>query len=242
MEQKSNGALISSIVIVVLLIVGGAYFLSNKAAPKQGEGRIVVGITDPAQNMGTVSSVVVTVNQVQLHSETQGWITVSSDTKQYDLVSLNQSNTVSLYADASVSAGTYNQVRLDIGKVVVTDSGVTHEAKLPSGMLKITGNFIVKEGETSSAVFDFKADQSIHITGNSQYIFTPVISLKSESSVKVEINAKNEVKIIGGKTETDGDFEMDIKGEIRARLGDKEDIDIENELNNIDINNLDADL
>lgn len=220
-------------IVALLVIIGGVYFLSKKSsapAPysQSGKGRVVVAIKDAAQNMGTISSVVVTVNKVQLGSEENGWITVSTATKNYDLIALKQSNITSLYGDATVPAGTYNQIRLDISKVVITDNGVAHDAKLPSGVLKIDGNFVVKDGQTSTVVFDFKADKSIHITGNGKYIFAPVINLEVKGDVKVDINEKDEVESAEGDKEIDEDFGMDEKGEVKVNFEAK-DLDFEND-------------
>ena len=176
--------------------------------------------------MGTISSVVVTVNQVELNSEEKGLVTLSTATKDYDLIALKQSNMTSLYADATVPAGTYNQIRLDISKVVITDNGAVHEAKLPSGALKINGNFIIKDGEASTVVFDFKADKSLHVTGNGKYIFAPVINLKVQGDVKVEVNDKDEVNSENGDSEINENLGVDEKGELRAnfeaKIGDFE--------------------
>lgn len=208
-------------IVALLLIVFGVYFLSNKSsAPlsQSGKGRVVVAIKDETQKIGNISSVVVTVNKVELNSVEKGWVTVSTATKNYDLLALKQMNITSLYADATVPVGTYNQIRLDISKVVVTDNGVAHEAKLPSGVLKINGNFVVKDGETSTVVFDFKADKSVHITGNGKYIFAPVINLEVKGDTKVKVNEKDEVDSEEGDKEIDENFGMDAQGEVKINF------------------------
>lgn len=214
---------------LVALVVGASlYFLSQTSSyNQQAQGHIVFGITDAAENMGSVSSVFVTVNKVEMHSEIDGWITVSNETKQYDLLALKQSGKVSLLASSTVPVGTYNQVRLMVSKVVVVRNGVSEEAKLPSGELKLIGNIKVNADQTSSMVFDFIADKSLHLTGNGKFIFAPVVKTQTRSDIRVKLKLDDEVEIAGGKEENDEDAGMDEKGEMRKNFELKDKLDID---------------
>ncbi len=228
-----------SLVILGIVVVGvGAYLLSQQTSLQKGT--VAFGVTDAAGSMGDVSSVLVTINKVDVHDATSGWVTVSNETKQYDLLVLKQSGAVSLLASSSVAVGTYDQVRLMISKVIVVKSGVRVEAKLPSGELKIIGNIVVNADKTTSMVFDFMADKSLHTTGNGKLIFAPVIKIQKRTDAQVELKSNDEIDITGGKEENDENVGMDEKGEVRnnfelkgnLNIDENDDIQGENDDNN----------
>ncbi len=193
------------------------------------KGRAVFAITDAAADMNSVTSLKVTVDKVTVHSEVEGWITVSSNSKTYDLLELKAESKQELLADAQLSQGSYNQIRLDISNVVVTDSSGQHEAKLPSGQLKVNGNLEVKSGETATATFDFIADESLHITGKGEYIMAPVLQVETRGEADVEVQSDNRVEIKGGKLKTNSKIGMDINGnfEIGSKIAKDADLAIE---------------
>jgi len=227
-----NKNIILAISVIAILGVG-VYFLNEKSSynPKT-QGKIIFGITDAAANMGDVSAVLITVNRVQIHSEASGWVTVSNETKQYDLLALKQSGAISLLASSTAAIGTYDQVKLMISKVIVTKNGVQIEAKLPSGELKIVGNLVVNPDRTSSMVFDFIADKSLHITGNGKLIFAPVIKIKKQNDVSILIKSNGEINITGDKEDDDEEnVGMDEKGEIKNDFELKGQLDIDDDDN-----------
>jgi len=181
-------------------------------------GRAVFTITDAAANMGAVTSVKVTVDSVQVHSSTEGWVTVSGATQTFDLLQLRAQGTQALLADVNLKAGTYEQVRLDVSKVIVTDATGDHEAKLPSGDLKIIGDLTVSANSTSTATFDFIANESLHVTGNGEYILAPVVNLETKENADVDASSKSDVKIKSGRTKTKVKVGMDENGEVGEGL------------------------
>ena len=161
-------------------------------------GRTVITVKDPAVNMGSVSSVNVTVDSIQVHSQEQGWITASSTSKTFDLMKLNAKGSQSLLADLNLSAGNYDQTRLMISEVVVTDSSGSHQAKLPSGDLKIPGRFTVDANSTSTETLDFFANESLHVTGNGMYVMTPVLNVETRENAQVNDMDSENVMISSG--------------------------------------------
>ncbi len=215
MSKKS--IIIGALVIVAL---GVALFhlpvnKSTTSAPAAGQGKVVVGISDASTAIQGVSSIMLTVDTVEVQSAAQGWVTISSSSKQYDLLQLKQSGAVALLANANLHAGTYDQIRLTISKVLVTASGTVQEAKLPSGTLKIVGRIVVEEGKTATAVLDFKADKSLHATGNGKFILAPVVNLKTKSDASVEERSDDTLKINGGKNEDEVNVGMDEHGDTK---------------------------
>lgn len=183
------------------------------------KGIAVATITDAAANMGSVSSVNVTVDKVSVHSETEGWVNISSASHTYDLLQLKAQGTNAFLGQATLDAGTYNQIRVDISRVVVTDANGTHDAKLPSGELKIIGNFVVDANSTSTASFDFFANESLHVTGNGRYIMAPVVRMETRSNVSADIDGNSHVIIHGGSVTTNVKVGMDANGNIGAGMG-----------------------
>ncbi len=205
-----------------LTIIGGGL-----VPGANGSGRAVVGIADPTGSVGTVSSVKVTVDSVRVHSETQGWVTVSSTPKTIDLMALNASGKTSLLADAQIPAGNYTQIRLDVSKVVVTDANGTHEAKLPSGELKVKGEFIVTANHTSTAVFDFNANESLHLTGKGRFILTPVLHLETREDAEINERSSEDVEVKGGRIRTSVKVAMDVDGRVDVDVKVPADLDID---------------
>jgi hypothetical protein len=230
------------LVVGVLALAGagcGPSAPSNTSAPStpysntaptpsaMAKGRVVFVVKDASTDLSGVTSVMLTVDKVEAHSTSTGWVTVSSGTKQYDLLQLKKTGAAQLLADIQLSAGTYDQVRLDISKVMVTANGKTQEAKLPSHTLKLVGSLTVTGGQTSLMSFDFILDKSLHLTGNGMYILAPVVHLQSEDNADVEVDADESVKVNAGDIETDEQDGMDESGDMKANFELPEHLDID---------------
>ncbi len=182
------------------------------------QGRVVFTIADAAADMNSVSRVVVTIDSISVHSDTEGWVTVSSIPQTTDLLLLKAEGAQRLLADVKLKEGSYQQLRLDISKVVVTDNTGEHQAKLPSGELKIIGGFNVSANSTSTAKFDFIADESLHRTGNGEYILAPVVQLETREDADVDVKADNKVEVKNGHVKTNIKVGMDVDGNVGVGL------------------------
>ncbi len=209
-----------------IILTLAVLFLAIACAPAAGLGRAVFTITDAAANIGSVTSIKVTIDSVQVHSAEEGWVTVSSKTQTFDLLKLKASGTQALLADLSLKPGTYEQVRLEVTKVVVTDSTGDHTAKLPSGDLKIVGELKVNANSTSTAKFDFLADESLHVTGKGEYILAPVVHLETKEDVDVDDHDEEDVKVEHGKVHTDEEVGMDEEGNVGIGLKIKRELNL----------------
>ncbi len=212
-------------VFAVLLLAGcaaeGNYQSSSSGSSggtSQQSGRAVYTMTDAAADMGAVTSVKVTVDSVRARSEAGSWVDLSSSRQTYDLLQLKAEGKQAVMADAALWEGNYNEVRLGISKVVVTDSEGDHEAKLPSNELKIKGEFTVKANSTAVAVFDFQADESLHTTGQGEYVMAPVVQLETRENAQVTVRG-NEAIISGGSVRTRVKVGMDVNGNVGVGLG-----------------------
>jgi hypothetical protein len=176
-------------------------------------GRVVFGITDAAADMGTVTNVKITIDSIKVRAENDNWVTVSSSQQTYDLLELKAQGATALLVDAQIPNGTYTETRLEISKVIVTDAQGDHEAKLPSGELKLKGDIVVEGNSTSSAVFDFLADKSLHTTGNGQYVLAPVVKVETKQDTEVAVE-NGKIRVIGGTVRTSTTVGMDLNGNV----------------------------
>ena len=199
---------------------------TNQQTQVQTQGRVVFGISDAAANMNSVTRVMVTIDKVEVHSDAKGWFEVSSEPMTYNLLELKASGKLGLLANAQLDEGNYNQIRLDISKVMITDVQGEHDAKLPSNELKINSDFEVKENSTSTAAFDFAADESLHVTGNGKYIMTPVVQVDIKEDADVNVKPDNSIEIKGGKTKGSIKVGMDLNGNVGVGIRVPADVNI----------------
>ena len=210
--EKLSGFLLA-LTVLISACIGGQYGATT------GTGRTVFGITDAAMDMGSVTSVMVTITGISAHNvESDSWVQVSSNLKTFDLLQLKNSNEISLAGDANIQSGMYNQVRLDISKVVVTTNNVEEEAKLPSGVLKINTDLQVEANKTSVVTFDFIADESLHTTGNGKIIMAPVIQITSQKEADVDVSADSKITVKSGTKTHESKVGMDIDGNVGVGL------------------------
>ncbi|MFA5105967.1 MAG: DUF4382 domain-containing protein [Candidatus Micrarchaeia archaeon] len=217
-----------ALLILVLLFAGCAQQQASPPAggagtggsypPAATQGRAVFTIADKAADMGAVTSVKVTVDSVSVQSATKGWVTVSTAPHTYDLLQLKASGNQQVLADSSLDQGAYSQARLQISSVMVTDASGEHEAKLPSGDMKIEGNFNVDANSTSAVSFDFLADKSLHVTGKGEYILAPVVHMQARERAQVSAGAGANVQVSGGTLTIDKTVGMDENGTVGVNV------------------------
>lgn len=225
--MKNNKAQVAVIVMVLILVVAlavGFYIYSGRMSSSTSkanmqQGRMVFAITDAAKDLNGVTNIYLTVNSVQAHSTTEGWVTVSSAEKTYDLIALRNSGELDLAADANVSVGMYDQVRLEVTKVEVVDANGTHEAKLPSNELKIDTDLNISNNSTATAKFDFIADESLHMTGNGEYILAPVVQVETRENADVSETSDGKVRVDNGRVKLNDKFGMDENGTVGVGVG-----------------------
>ncbi len=200
LNKKAQAGIVIALMIVAIIGIG--FYLYKTGAVKYPtapeQGRVVFAIKDKAADMGSISQVIITVDKVQAHSETQSWVDISTTSKTYDLIQLKTKGELAVIADGNIKAGSYDQIKLDVSKVTVVDSQGTHEAKLPSNELKINVDMQVDNNSTATATFDFIADESLHVTGNGKYIFAPVVKVQTRSNAQVNNKFNKGIEIKEG--------------------------------------------
>jgi len=212
MKQKIN--FIGPILAVLLLTIMTACTVQVSQTITQANGRVVMTVTDAAVNVKDITSIKLTVDKVSLHSDANGWVDVSSSQHTYDLLALKANSNNALLADLSLAPARYDQMRLDVSSVTITDANGSHDAKMPLNTLRLNGEIVVLSNRTSTVSFDFIADQSVFKTDNDQYIFAPVIQLESRTDGGADTAQNDNVLLFGGTVQTSSRVGMDTLGNL----------------------------
>ena len=187
---------------------------TNVTTPTVINGRVVMTVTDAAANMNNVTDVNITINSVAFHSQEKNWVTVSSPKLTYDLVALKLSGNQALLTDLSLPPAHYDQIRLEVSGVTVTDANGTHDAMMPSNTLLLNGEIVVLADKTSTASFDFILDQSLYTTTDNRYVFAPVIQFDSRTDGNADTTLTDNVILSGGTIQTSSLVGMDVVGNL----------------------------
>ena len=232
--MNNKGLIIGIIVVVVAALIGGWWWMMSGANTGQisnntnqtgtqntnnAEGTLYVNFTDAAVNMGNVSTVNMTVDKVYVHSQTQGWVTVSTTPQTFSLLALKAAGKTAVMAKTNVKADTYDQVWFHMTAVAITETGKTaKQATLPSADFKMAGAVKVVNGASSTATLDVLADQSIYKTDKGEFIFAPVVEFEGRQSATVNVDADNMATITNGMVNSNTTAGMDINGEVKANF------------------------
>lgn len=108
-----------------------------------------------------------------------GWVTLTEETRFFDLVA--EANIATALGHAVLPSGTYQEIRLVLGgdSYLVID-GLVEPLTVPSGTssgLKLKGPFTVVGGGVLTLALDLDLDDSLHVTGNGQWMMNPVVDI-----------------------------------------------------------------
>ena len=177
-----------------LLLAAAMIFFAgacNRIENGEGNGRVIVKVTDAPFDINNIESALVTITKVELRKAGDGisdgspFITLSEDTVTLDLIDLRNGVTETLL-DMEIPTGTYDQVRLYVSEagLKLKDSDEIQMVKVPSGgqtgikiflrpALEVTG------GNLEEVLLDIDLSRSFIIRGNlshnNGFIFKPVI-------------------------------------------------------------------
>jgi hypothetical protein len=111
-----------------------------------------------------------------------GWYTIVEESQEFDLIAIQ--NATEFLGEKNLSEGKYTQIRLTIDKAIITinNSGKIeeHTLKIPSDKIKLIKPFYVYEDEITVLTLDFDVHESVHKTGNNNYIMKPTIKVIQE--------------------------------------------------------------
>ena len=160
---------------LILFVFFIALLLSGCSS--DGTGNFKLYLTD--EPIDNAEEIWVTISEINVQKEDEGFITLWSVEKRYDLLQLREEE--ELIADVTLNEGKYTQIRLVVVSGSIFIDGATHEMKVASSEVKIPFVFNVMEDGATKILLDFEADRSIHVVSAEQYILRPVIRVKSIS-------------------------------------------------------------
>jgi len=198
---KKNRAIIASIILLATVSVL-VVTCDNPAGPKNattqpgidlpdtpdGITRLVVAMHDEPFRMDDkdVQELNLTVEQIVIIDSNDQHITILSEERQMELLSISRSNPVVL-SDVSVEPGVYKELRLVLkGNSTIKVDGELHPIKVPSGSqsgLKLKGPFVIPQGKLFRLVIDFVAAESVHWNKGQGWMLKPVLRISDTAEI-----------------------------------------------------------
>lgn len=171
--------------IFFMVCIGLGFALGLNSCKKDpGNGYMSVKMTDAPADFLKVN---VEIVNIQVQSETSGWISLPTNAGIYNLLDLQNNVSVALASNAQIPAGKLNQMRLILGSqnslITVTD---TFDLKVPSGAetgLKMNLKHTLSPNKHIVVLLDFDAAASVVDQGNGSYSLKPVITVKSVTEI-----------------------------------------------------------
>ncbi|MEJ2108656.1 MAG: DUF4382 domain-containing protein [Acidobacteriota bacterium] len=170
----------SALILMALSLVSCADRNVNNSS-----GTLELSLIDAS---GDYTEVVITIIEVQVNHEINGWQTLTGAELNLPLTVnlLDLVNGTMAYLGATeVEAGHYTQMRLILdsssGANYIVDDGVTSPLKIPSGFntgVKLVNGFNITAAGSTELILDFDVKKSIVKAGNSgQYLLKPTVKV-----------------------------------------------------------------
>lgn len=172
-------------------------------------GNVVFGITD--ELTGNIESLIVHIDSLMLYGINNNFYSTAVN-KDYDLIKLNSLAVIEEMGNISAPEGIYNLVVLDISKVTVTMNNLSSPVILPSSKLKIPLNHNIEKSKTNAIIFDFKASESLHMTGNGKIIMLPVFKVDEREIIVMTKNSLKQINIVSSLRQRVRTMITDVKG------------------------------
>jgi hypothetical protein len=178
-SQLLSVALLSALTLTLAACNG-----SNSDTATSQTGTLNLGITDAPLDSAT--AVVVAFSGVEVHGP-DGTKTFKFDSpKTIDLLKYQGANAATLIDGATLTAGDYQWIRLDIDAAdsyITLDDGTRHDLTIPSGAetgLKLVSGFTVPVGGAADFTIDFNLRKSVNAPTNpstTAYMLRPALRL-----------------------------------------------------------------
>lgn len=198
------------VLFIILLFISAC--ARQEATPSRTFGTTYFLVKDKLADVQDLSSFEVTISKISVHgSDDDNWVTVTSQPKTFDLVSLSNQESVGLLEEKRLEVGNYNQIRFEINEVRGVLNGEKVSAKIPSNTIKIIGDIEILVGNGNVVLLDFMLNESLHVTGEGKLIFSPVIKFESYTGAFVQIQG-DKALINGGNKKFEVEVGMDENG------------------------------
>jgi len=183
-------------VLFMLAVFALPLFFLSSCEKESGSGTMILSLTDAPVDSSSVTGVFITINEIQLHTSDDGWVTMEDfeGPQEFDLLDLTRGES-DLLGAFNLEGGNYTQIRFMLDAPELGESkpvnpgcridfkdGSSHPLFVPSGNesgFKGVGNFKVPVNGTVEVTADFNVRKSVHMTGSAspRYILRPVIRL-----------------------------------------------------------------
>lgn len=180
--------------VAMILLLGGCGGGGGPTSPSAGSSTLQIQMTD--NHLDGVEAVVVTIASVEVHHTGGPSVEALIEPLELDLLQLR--DRVIPIAEVQLQAGKITQIRFVVTEGHVLVDGEEVPLEIPSGEVKLVGNFDVPEGALAVMLVDFDAEASVRVTqsGSSErWILRPVIN-KVSYDVKTEEDCPNLVSTI----------------------------------------------
>jgi hypothetical protein len=212
-------------IIVVVVVIGAAYvFLVMPSTGGAATGNAKTVFTYSDAGASGVSSVNMQVQSVQMQSSATGqWYTAAMVSNGGD-VKLHGQGSYTLVGNASVPAGTYSAVQMNVQSATATyANGTTKAVVMPNNTIMVKGTYTVQSTANTSSTnwinFDVNSNQSLHSSASGQLVFLPVVEVIAWSNAKLSSGANNTVSVQNAGTVTaDQKAGMNVTGQMQADL------------------------
>jgi hypothetical protein len=188
-------ALLSGLAVVALSLGCGGGQSGSPTGPSSAGGTLNVMLKDTP--FSDAKALLVTFSDISVHTTGADFVRVpfsgGAATRTCDLKKLTASSDV--LGTGALTPGHYTQIRLTVSKALIyldnastglacatsipTPDGQSAEVTIPSGELLLNQEFDLTSTSATTILLDFDGDQSVQLTGNGQYMMTPVISVVS---------------------------------------------------------------
>ncbi len=205
--------------ILIVFAAAALMFSSCTKEAGEGNGRIVVKVTDDPFNISYVESATVTITKVEIRKkgdqEGRPFMILSEEPRTFNLLELRNGITEELL-NLEIPQGSYDLIRLYVDEASLKLKGQTGEfkVKVPGGSQTGIKIFIkpylkVEGGLTSEVILDFDLARSFVMKGNLNHAggingfnFKPVIRATNNSTagrVEGKVTDTLNVKIVNAK-------------------------------------------
>lgn len=166
---------------LLLVLAAGIVVVSACAAPQAPTGTLVVKVMDqPPKKDAVPTNVLITFTAVKVHKtsedanasvEEASWITVSSQEKTVDLLTMK--NVPQILGEAKLAEGKYTQIRLDIKEAKAALGGANVPLGIPGDRIRIVKPFTIAAGKTTTLTIDFDGERIMDAAGKGR--LAPVV-------------------------------------------------------------------
>lgn len=162
-------------------------------APVIATGDLIIAVKDVKQKvagLGYCNALTLTVDSLEIHKTGGAWITISNDTKTFDLI--KYTDIVGIIGEKTLDEGKYTQIRMNIVNATVkiynAAGGVynkTYPMVIPSNELKVVHPFNMTADKTLALTIDFDVPNTVSRTAEG-YTLKPVVTVTEETLEKGE--------------------------------------------------------